>query len=349
MNCQRILSLLVMVLAVGVASSVTVPVRADVDPNFRQTLSDKIDDMRDAFYNFKLSVEDDLSKHITDARADLIKALRLIQAPTPQSSLVKAAIDAAQSDKKMAVDGIADVQSAQTAARKAVEDFITEIETHQYWPGGVQTEEAEILIEKASALIWDLDFKTGWIVTINNYLACANQNLTEAIAFLESSPPNFKEAKGAIRKADRCLTRAKKYEHRIIQNIKYLFRDLARLRKELYRSNPGSSSGGSGAFLPFSRPFVVRAVRASPNPATMHAVRFEALGQGIAEIRAEIFNLAGKKIFDSDFVMGSELGWQLNTNYGDTVANGVYLYIITIKGFNGEVIRSKLQRLMVLR
>jgi len=84
----------------------------------------------------------------------------------------------------------------------------------------------------------------------------------------------------------------------------------------------------------------------SKNAEGMH---FIAEGQGIESVKLEIFNLAGRSVFDSGFVAGNELAWHLLANNGKAVANGVYLYTISVRGTNGEIVRSDVRKLVVLR
>lgn len=60
--------------------------------------------------------------------------------------------------------------------------------------------------------------------------------------------------------------------------------------------------------------------------------------------RVEVFSLSGRSVLQSDWTTGRQLSWDLST-----IANGVYLYVVTVQGANGEVVTSKLQKLVVLR
>lgn len=60
--------------------------------------------------------------------------------------------------------------------------------------------------------------------------------------------------------------------------------------------------------------------------------------------RVEVFSLSGRSVFQSGWTTGEQLLWNLSA-----VANGVYLYVVTVQGANGEVVTSKLQKLVVLR
>lgn len=74
-------------------------------------------------------------------------------------------------------------------------------------------------------------------------------------------------------------------------------------------------------------------------------LEFRALGIGINSIRVEVFNLAGQSLFRSPWTRGNRLSlsWQpLN------LANGVYLYVMTVQGANGQIIH-KVGKFIVLR
>jgi len=55
------------------------------------------------------------------------------------------------------------------------------------------------------------------------------------------------------------------------------------------------------------------------------AVRFTAQNEKVEILRAEVFDLGGKRLFDSGPVMGNALDWNMSTESGERVAHGVYL------------------------
>jgi len=95
----------------------------------------------------------------------------------------------------------------------------------------------------------------------------------------------------------------------------------------------------------------VASVMAYPNPVSVDAdaVHFVVEGQGIESIKVEIYNLNGGLVYDSGFVGGNGLAWHLQDMDGEVVANGTYLYVVTTRGYNGELIQSEVQKLVVLR
>jgi len=78
-------------------------------------------------------------------------------------------------------------------------------------------------------------------------------------------------------------------------------------------------------------------------------IRFRADGSGIADISVQVFNLAGKALFASDWHQGTELLWIALTDDGHPLANGVYLYVLSVRGTDGSLARSRVQKLVILR
>jgi hypothetical protein len=77
------------------------------------------------------------------------------------------------------------------------------------------------------------------------------------------------------------------------------------------------------------------------------AVRFSAQGS-VKELRVEVLSLSGQRVFDSGPVLGNTLDWKLLNTQGQPVANGVYLYTVTVKDPSGNVTK-RLGKLAVLR
>ncbi|MBI1730544.1 hypothetical protein HY229_06615 [Candidatus Acetothermia bacterium] len=62
---------------------------------------------------------------------------------------------------------------------------------------------------------------------------------------------------------------------------------------------------------------------------------FQAQGQGIAALAAEVFTMAGRKIYESGSVLGQSIRWKPELATGVPLANGVYFYRLVIKGQDG--------------
>lgn len=78
------------------------------------------------------------------------------------------------------------------------------------------------------------------------------------------------------------------------------------------------------------------------------SVEFNAQGHAIAETQVEIYNLAGMMISRS-VANASRVRASLRADNGRRVANGIYMYVITVRGFHGEVIRSHLGKFVLAR
>jgi hypothetical protein len=93
----------------------------------------------------------------------------------------------------------------------------------------------------------------------------------------------------------------------------------------------------------------VREIKLSPNPVkSTYTATFRAEGSGIAGLKVEVFNLAGMKVSEEE-ASGNTLKFYALDDRGRPLANGVYLYVVTVRGFNGEAIRSEIRKLVILR
>jgi hypothetical protein len=101
--------------------------------------------------------------------------------------------------------------------------------------------------------------------------------------------------------------------------------------------------GGSSRALVVDKVYVY----SSPLSGTINGFRVQ--GQGISSITLEIFDLAGRKIFESGEVRGNTLIWNLQNNAEQRLANGVYLYVVRVRGLNDEVYVSEVRKLVILR
>jgi len=77
-------------------------------------------------------------------------------------------------------------------------------------------------------------------------------------------------------------------------------------------------------------------------------LEFHALGVGIEALRVEVFDLHGRPVFRSGWVAGNSLFWR-PLMMGAVPANGVYLYVLSARGEGGKLVRSEIQKLVLLR
>lgn len=77
---------------------------------------------------------------------------------------------------------------------------------------------------------------------------------------------------------------------------------------------------------------------------TLSRGAFVVEGVGVAHTTVHVFALNGKLVFNE-----TATGNRVEFSAERTLANGVYLYVVTVRGANGEVVKSKLQKLVVLK
>jgi len=70
-------------------------------------------------------------------------------------------------------------------------------------------------------------------------------------------------------------------------------------------------------------------------------------GQGVASVGLQLYNLAGGLVLDKE-AQGNVLQFQALDNNGQALANGIYLYAVTVRGYDGKVIRSEVRKLVIL-
>lgn len=77
-------------------------------------------------------------------------------------------------------------------------------------------------------------------------------------------------------------------------------------------------------------------------------IQFIAEGLRIDGINVEIYSLGGEKVYESDWSHGNQLRWNFLNNHQMRMANGVYLYVITVRKLDGSEDRTQVRKLVVL-
>ena len=89
-----------------------------------------------------------------------------------------------------------------------------------------------------------------------------------------------------------------------------------------------------------------------PNPVTdVHTTTFVVKGtlsSLVKAVKVEIFDLSGRLVYESPEVSGASFDWRTENNYGEYLANGIYLYRMYAL-INGQWIVSKVKALAILR
>ena len=71
-------------------------------------------------------------------------------------------------------------------------------------------------------------------------------------------------------------------------------------------------------------------------------------GQGIAEVALQVFDLSGR-LLKEETSAGSQLRFSLTDQADHALANGVYLYVISVEGLDGERWQSAVRKLVMMR
>jgi hypothetical protein len=88
----------------------------------------------------------------------------------------------------------------------------------------------------------------------------------------------------------------------------------------------------------------VKAITLSQQPVRTGGAYFVVEGVGIAQTTVRVFSLTGKLVF-SQTAQGNVVPFSAAAE----LANGVYLYVVTVQGADGQTVTSKLAKLVVLR
>jgi len=79
-----------------------------------------------------------------------------------------------------------------------------------------------------------------------------------------------------------------------------------------------------------------------------HAIEFRAQSLNTQEMSVEIYGLNGQRVYSATSPSNS-LVWRMQNNSGRPVANGVYLYIVSALDEQGNIVRSGVKKLLVMR
>jgi hypothetical protein len=88
----------------------------------------------------------------------------------------------------------------------------------------------------------------------------------------------------------------------------------------------------------------VKAITLSQQPVRTSGAYFIVEGVGIAQTTVRVFSLTGKLVF-SQTAQGNVVPFSAAAE----LANGVYLYVVTVQGADGQTVTSKIAKLVVLR
>jgi uncharacterized repeat protein (TIGR01451 family) len=78
------------------------------------------------------------------------------------------------------------------------------------------------------------------------------------------------------------------------------------------------------------------------------AMHFMALGTGIEKINVQIFSLTGKRVHTSGWIANGH-EWRLEDSAGRKLANGVYLYVMSVRGYDEKSVKIHVKKLIIGR
>ncbi|MCR4404850.1 MAG: hypothetical protein NUW06_06230 [Candidatus Acetothermia bacterium] len=199
--------------------------------------------------------------------------------------------------------------------------------------------------------------KDIFLVEMDKLLEQGNEYESEALAWLDAvagcdgnttcERRAMKKALAALKKSLRAIRQTEKYLWQIKDNIKFIVAWLCGFQQLVIRAPVLELQGASLALTGSSRLASSRVeLRAERAGGT---IRFVALGPGIEALQLRVFDLGGRAVFDSPLVMGTTLEWALLDSRGRLLANGVYLYVLTVKLRDGALVSSGVEKLAVVR
>ena len=68
----------------------------------------------------------------------------------------------------------------------------------------------------------------------------------------------------------------------------------------------------------------------------------------LRSVQVEVYDLSGQRVYRSAWGTERELRWNLLRDDGHPVANGIYLYVVTARDRDGRLLRSEVQKLLIL-
>jgi hypothetical protein len=96
-----------------------------------------------------------------------------------------------------------------------------------------------------------------------------------------------------------------------------------------------------------SMPLQIRALNVQPS-FRGRTLQIRVEGSGITGLELAVYDLAGRLVA-SETANGNRLIFRVLSANGQPLANGVYLYTVTVRGANGQAIRAEVRKLVVLR
>lgn len=341
------LVILLLVTLVGCAIWTLSPsARADIEQSFKAQLIAEANAIAADAEDFRQLVRTEVSGEIIKAKGKGTEALALLKRRNGvQTSIVNAALAAAKGFIEQAQTGVNDARVFKEIYLVGpVQSLSATVDWGQVQTPSLvtQTEAQELKEILNNCLGGCLTSVNLTLVDISKYLAAATKDFEGAQAYLRVVPSptrsNLLRAKSLVTSGLRKLETAWRGEMRIKDSIKCFIYGLYTFKKEVLLAPLKLSS------LAFSRELKVLGTGIGGGP-----IRFLASGPEVEALRVQVFNLAGRPLYDSGFLAGGALEWDPMNGRCEPLANGVYLYVVTVKAYDGSLIRSEVRKLVILR
>jgi len=342
------------VVAVALALCFGLIARADVEPAFKDEFKGLLKDLRGCLKNFQATVQTRLRTPIHAALSHLESAQQKIDNGVDDNEVLalKAAwAPAAPQTPSLAQVDLRAIEGAWGACADKLDQLaamITQGEADQR----LDDTEANALRAILDALRQDSSYHIN-VTGIEIYLELAKENIEIAIeADINTdggpwgTPDNdigdtdetddnaddedTWEAQSSVEAAVNALREALKTEKEFLDNLKIVRRQMNEMRRII-----------AGARKKASAPSTALSVART-------GIIFKPQASGVRGFQVRVYSLTGKLVFDSGMVYGPALRWNYLSNDGQPLANGVYLYTVTVQGADG-IYRSELKKLAVLR
>jgi|GEM_PF-5567783 len=113
---------------------------------------------------------------------------------------------------------------------------------------------------------------------------------------------------------------------------------------------PAPSSVATNQLTQPAKSLKINGALAYPNPVTgSDHVTFRARGQNIQATKLNLFTASGEPVYATGYKPGTTITWNLTTNTGEPVSNGIYLYQVTGRDESGRTVASQFKKLLVVK
>lgn len=343
MSKKFTIAIVALIALFGVGVLVTPVAKADINADVKDDLKGLLDDLKECIKTFKNTVKSELSEDVRLAQADL-KAVEGNLGDDNDDDEVNGAdnsLNAAEGEL-----GTVDIEAIEEAKAECEEilEEMAEVIADAQAEDLIDSTEADQLLSDINELFEDLANKNDKLLNaelfvddVQDYIDDAQALDTSgegAITDTDDGDGTEREASKLVRKAIKAADKVLKIEKQILDNIKGVRRKIGQMKRfvVLAKNKVEGESLGAGVELSAER----------------SGTTFRVQSAGVSSFQVQVYSLTGKLVFDSGMVSGPALRWNYLSNDGKPLANGVYLYTVTVQGVNG-VYRSELKKLAVLR